>query len=215
MISLIKTINNSKLGVNQAIDDICNKYVLKPNIPWLFPIVNWEGNDEESLLGNYSETRNIQSFNDYGRTKDYVYLYNKINWTDGNILLDTYRNDLLKEMLKQIDGLTFSNEWFIIQNEFFRGWDLKPFVEKSDIKLQFEITRTEISVGVKRISNLEEMFDGVDFSDCDQPDGWFFQKKYSFENIVQTEIIELIEKINQEMFDPSNKESKLYKLLNK
>ena len=89
---------------------------------WFRPLFDtWtDENGKKTCLLNVSSK--IKKYS-YGREGPQVYLWNKHNWTESNVLLSTKRNDILVQMVKDPEFKLEKPE-LAIQEKFFRGWDV-------------------------------------------------------------------------------------------
>jgi len=210
---VIKEVINSQNLVTNTLIDICNNYQRDDNEAWKYPLVHWLGKNGETLLGNYSETRKIQKYNYYGNDPYQVYLYNKNVWTDSNIILSSYRNELIQELLANSSEITFPLVWHNIQNCYFRGWDVKLYRLKDDFHFIYYFDREYLNVGILSTPELIEQFKNISLDPSEMKDGWVCRKAYNYNDIQIFEDIKLlIQKIEEEVFDNSKSKSLISKI---
>jgi hypothetical protein len=212
MQSLIKDIIDSDKPAKVRMVELCSEYELNKEIPWLFHLVKWEGENGETLLGDYSNSRKIKRYNNYGRTRDYVYLFNQNIWTDGNILLETNRNELVSHLLKKYQDLMFSNKWLNIQNMYFRDWDVKMTRIVEGIQFTISVTREDIYVGVKESDDTNLIISQLNIPNKDKQEGWSFRRKYNFENYTLQDLNQVIYHLNEDIFNDQNPNSLIRKI---
>lgn len=212
MQSLIKDIIENNKTAQERMVELCSGYELNQEMPWLYPLVNWEGENGETLLGNYSISRKIKRYNNYGNTPDYVYLFNQNIWTDGNILLDTDRNKLVSLILKTYPDLTFSSTWLNIQDTFFRDYDVNMSRIVDGIVFKIDVTRENVYVGVKESSDPDQIISQLNIPDEDKPEGWSFRRKFNFGNYTSQDLNQVICHINEDVFSEENHESLISKI---
>ena len=209
---LLSEIINSPKQAEECMKEICNNYQVDPNHEWLFPIVNWVGNDGKTLIGDYTETRKLQKYNNYGNDPEHVYLYNITIWTDGNINLTSNRNQFVSKLLKSTPYLKTNNPWFNIDNDFFRGWNILLNRTINDINFTYIIDRSNLSIGVKYSPELEAKIPNLYITETNKKNGWVFTKKFPFDNLLEDQMISLISEIESDIFDENNAESEINKL---
>ncbi|MGM1055454.1 MAG: DUF262 domain-containing protein [Bacteroidota bacterium] len=215
MQSLIEDIAESQKSAKDRMIDLCNKYCVNQEFLWLYPLVNWVGANGKTLLGDYSESRKIKPYNNYGRSPNYVYLFNKNIWTDGNILLDTERNKLVSLLIEKYPDLKFSNSWFNIQNKFFRDWDVKMTLKINGFEFSLIVDRKDIYVGILNNPNTDSVFANLTLKEIDMPEGWSFRRKYNFENYTSKDLNQVIFRLNEDIFNEQNNDSLLSKIKDK
>ena len=200
----------------EVLDEICENYERDPNRVWIYPLVRWVGENGETLLGDFSETRRIKSYNNYGNDPEQIYLFNKTRWTEGNVILSNYRNEILAELIAK-HHIDCSWDWYNIQGRFFRGWDIKVKREFNDYPFEFLFDRQHLRVGIKDSEDLpEDLRDriSVKFEDDEKANGWICSIIFDYQNEVKDEsgIKPFIERINNEVFNKENSESVFSKI---
>jgi len=204
--------NDVSNTTEDALKNICNNYQQDVNLFWVYPLVNWTGNNGETLLGNYSVTRKIQRYNNYGNDPEHVYLYNQTRWTEGNIIISNNRNEIVSELLKNYNDIKPVNDWSNIQNSFFRGWNVQLERKVGDLNFTYILDKVFIRVGIKLTLELEEQFKNFTFNDNNKEQDWICRLKYDYTQIEQKGIKSFIEKIENDVFDDSNPESLINKI---
>ena len=189
------------LNVTKKMKEICDGYNAQAESLWLEPLVKWEGEDGKTLLANYSETKKIQKYNNYGRDGYDIYLYNKNNWTECNLLLSSWRNKIVSSLLKS-EKFSFSpsSDCCNIQDKFFRGWNitLKRQEKRKNKTIEFEylFERQFLNIGIHKIEELDEYFVNVCFPQNTAKEGRLYQRVYDYRAMV-TNDIELVDFVKQ------------------
>ena len=210
---LIEDILSQNKSVTECMKDICSNYQRDDSQFWIYPLVHWFGKNEETLLGNYSETRKIQKYNYYGYETEQVYLYNKTVWTDSNIILSSYRNELVRELLESSKGIVFPLQMHNIQNHFFRGWSIVLNRQIGDIQFIYSFDRKHIRVGIKANEETVDQFNDLSFDDSEIAKGWICRRKYDYNLITSLEDVNiLIQNTEEDVFNINNTNSLLYKI---
>jgi len=219
MRNLIKEIANSNKKTDEVLTDICVNYERIDNISWVYPLVNWVGKDGETLLGNFTDSRLIQS---YGNQ---MWLYKTgSNFTEGNILLSNFRNEIVKEIITNSDDNKFERLEGAIQKTFFRGWNnlliRKVKIKNKEFKFVYFFDRQIVRVGIKNTEDMSNSELSIILSELSKNDygerveGWICQKTFDYQNDVRQEIDinNFIEKIETEVFDNYNPNSLISKI---
>lgn len=210
---LINEISNQSKSASDCMIDICANYVRDESQEWLYPLVHWSGNNGETLLGNFSATRKIQRYNYYGNDPDHVYLYNQTRWTEGNLILSTFRNEVVTALLKFSTDIKQTDKNSSIQDQYYKGWKIVLNREVDKFLFTYILDRENIIVGLKNSLNEEAYLKDLNFDDSDIEEGWVCRKKYNYNLIKSTvEIEPLIETIENEVFDINNSDSLLSKI---
>lgn len=202
---LIKDIIDSGLSAKESMKSICDNYSLDLSKEWLFPLINWFGKNGETLLGNYTETRKIQVYNNYGNTPNYVYLYNKTFWTEGNIILNTIRNKVISALLNKHSDIKINNEWSNIQNSFFRGWHISFKRNVNSLPFIYMFNHEYLKIGLKYTLELKTEF--PDYPIKDQ--NWFYKRSFKYIDLEENDIESFIDLIEREVFDLNNPKSEI------
>jgi hypothetical protein len=221
--ALIKEISSSNKSTNVILNEICANYQRIDKISWVYPLITWVGDNGETLLGNYSDSRLIQSYDNQ------MWLYNSgSKFTEGNIILSNCRNQIVKEILLNSKQTKF--HWYIqsyhgsIQNTFFRGWNVKLFrkvqIVNNEFQFEYFFDRKHLRVGIREIEDLRNEFTNIQLKDSIETDydekavGWLCRKKYDYQNdvIQEIDIINFQNKIEKEVFDISNQYSLVSKI---
>lgn len=210
---LISEISNQSKAASDCMIDICANYVRDESQEWLYPLVHWSGKNGETLLGDFSATRKIQRYNYYGNDPDHVYLYNQTKWTEGNLILSTFRNEVVTALLKFSTDIKQTSKNSSIQDQYYKGWKIVLNREVDKFLFTYILDRENIIVGLKNSLNEEADLKDLNFDDSDIGEGWVCRKKYNYNLIKSTvEIEPLIEMIENEVFDLNNSESLLAKI---
>lgn len=179
LIDEIRNNQNQSESKTTILEDICKNYKRKDNLFWVYPLVHWVGKDKESLIKDFSQTKKIVKY------RDNEYLYNKTIWTDGNILLSNYRNEIISKLLENND-LEYNWEWGNIQNRYFRGWDIR-LIRKIEIKneiieSEYIFDRQFVYIGIRETEELKLKFSNIEFKE-----GWFCKLEYDYIEMVKQE----------------------------
>jgi len=204
---LVEDISKNTTTVEEGLKDICADYQINDSYLWVYPLVNWEGENGETLLGNYSVTRKIQKYDNYGNAPEHVYLYNQTRWTEGNIIISNNRNEIVSELLKNYNDIKPVTDWSNIQNSFFRGWNVQLERKVGDFNFTYVLDKVFIRVGIKSTLELEEQFKNFSFNDNNKEQDWICRLKYDYTQIEQDGIISFLTKIENDVFYDSNPES--------
>jgi len=209
---LVEGISENKKPVMEVLSEICRNYSKEATQIWVYPLVTWEGINRETLLGNYSESRRVQKYNNYGHDPEHVYLYNKTVWTESNILLSNCRNELASALLEFSADIYNSNEKNDIQNTYFRGWNLQLVRIVEGLTYTYSIDRVSVKVGIKSTPELEQRLLETNFDDNEKETGWICRLEFDYAHLEQNLIQGFIEYIEAEVFDKSNSLSLVNKI---
>ncbi|WP_313157365.1 DUF262 domain-containing protein [Sphingobacterium multivorum] len=101
---------------HEVIKEIIGEYEFNAKSLWLWNLAKETivVNDGDCSLLDFSESKNVKNYGDK------TYLFNKNIWTDSNIMLSTYRNQLISSFLAQ-DGASMDWPWGNIADKYFRG----------------------------------------------------------------------------------------------
>ncbi len=212
MQSLIKQIMNSEESAKTSMMNMCNNYSLDLSKKWLFPLINWVGNNGETLLGNYSETRKIMAYNNYGNTPNHIYLYNKTVWTESNIILSSNRNKVISELLKTSTSIRNNHQWSNIQKSFFKGWNIRFERNVSDLPFAYIFDISHLTVGIKHTPELELEFSNFEISEKNRANGWLLKSRFQYNELKEDEINTFLNEIEKKIFDKSSINSLISKL---
>ncbi len=194
----------------QYMQKLCDNYQQKTGLEWVYPIVTWQVNGE-TLLSTYSDSRKIEE-------KDgNVYLcYKTTLQSDSCILLTSSRDRIISEILPYSDGLfdwAYTSYQCNIRDHFFRGMTVTLFrtVELDvigAIKCAYSFDANRIVVGIRYSDN--PVISTEDINNI-----WACSKIYDISQIGnETEIQELIENIEDDVFNLENTNSLLFKANN-
>lgn len=212
MTMLIDEISNQDKTAKDCMKKICENYDFHNKESWVYPLITWVGNNNETLLGNYSTTKRIQKYNNYGNDPEHVYLYNQTRWTDGNIMLSNQRNEIVSAILKSSDQIKFTPDWHNIQNQFFRGWKIILNREIDNLEFSYIFDRRYLRIGIKELEGLTDNLKAITFNDDEIAKGWICRKKFNYEIIILDQINQFIDEIEFEVFDLSNSNSLMSKI---
>lgn len=210
---LILEIMNSSESAKISMKNICSNYTLDLSMKWLFPLINWVGENGETLLGNYSETRKIKTYNNYGTTPNHVYLYNKTVWTESNIILSSNRNIVISELLKTSASIKNNQQSSNIQNSFFKGWDIRFERNVRGLTFTYIFDISHLTIGIKITPEIELEFPNFEVSEKNRENGWLFKKRFKYNELKDEEINAFLNEIETKFFDETNSESVISKML--
>jgi hypothetical protein len=178
---------------------------------WLYHLIHWE-QDGKSLF-DYSETKKIQTYDDSGK----IYLYNKTRWTESNILLSNYRNEIVSMLLLEPYCACYYGDWGNINKTFFRGWDIWLYRKVHDMEFAYSIDRDYIRIGIWKTDDNVQKFQNMEFEDNEKSNGWICRKKYEYNNTItdKNQIKSFLENIEDDIFNVENANSLICKILNK
>lgn len=210
---LIDDISSKNKSATECMDNICSNYQRDDSQIWVYSLVCWSGKNGETLLGNYSVTRKIQKYNNYGNDPEHVYLYNQTRWTDSNILLSNFRNEIVRELLKFSKEIIFPYQWHNIQDQFFRGWSIELNRQVNGIQFIYSFDRKYIRVGIKANEEIVDQFKEISFDDNEIAKGWICRRKYDYNTIKSVgEVNILIQRIEEDVFSGRNANSLVSKI---
>lgn len=210
---LIDDISKQSKSVEECLMDICANYQRDDYQSWVYPLVFWTGINGETLLGNYSVTRKIQKYNNYGNDPEHVFLYNQTRWTESNIMLSSCRNELIRELLYSSKEIKQTWEWGNIQNSFFRGWTIQLERQVENKSFLYVFDRQHLRIGIKSTPELVEYYSEFVFEDDKKEDGWICRVKHDFTMINEVDIKPFITSLENELFNKGNPNSLINKLL--
>jgi len=206
MVNLIHGYDAS-LDLREYFDSVIENFQLTDDNLWLYNIITWE-KKEMSLL-DYSETKKIVKYafwDDVNTDRNRVYLYNKTIWTDNNILLSNFRNQIIKELLEDNKARhlwQFGN----IQRSYFRGKFIDCVRNIGDMKLTYRFEFNTLKVGVLvDSSNIDDIWSEPleEFKEK----YWIFRKCYKFDKITDiNKIKDFLESVEWDFFNESNSNS--------
>jgi hypothetical protein len=191
--NLIVEIKNSPSKSTQNImEDVCINYQRKDSLFWIYPLVHWVGEKGETLLGNYSDTRKVEIYNNYGRDSNNVYLYFKIQWNsywDNNLILSNYRNEIIANLIKNKEVIYSGSNWTNIQNKYFRGLDIilsrKIEINNKEVEFEYFFDRQCVYIGIRETEELTAKFSKLELGE--KKEGWIFQKEFNYIEMVKQE----------------------------
>lgn len=194
-------------SVEEVLRKICSDYQYDSLYPWVYHIVTWEGKNGEILL-EYSESKKIQNYNYYGNWYDQTYLYNKNKWTDGNIMLSSFRNEICEAFIKRF-VLTYSWEWGNIQNRYFRGSVITLSKSLNGNDVYFVFDTQYLRVGLRSSDEDENIIDLPIVDERYKAKGWLYRVKYDFMRDVKclADIHQLGDIIEEQIFNKNNPQS--------
>ena len=194
---LIAQLKMNKESVEDQMEKICTSYTRKQDdSSWIYPLVQWENGSGKSLL-DYSETKHVQQYNNYGCESNNVYLYNKTRWTEGNILLSTFRNEITAEIIKQTGAVFVQNDtdvanwdWGNICGAYFRGWDvrLSKTIQKNGMTfvISYLLDRENAAVGILETEENKAYFADKPIRNQNHTE-WICMTEYDFSAVDSTE----------------------------
>jgi hypothetical protein len=201
-------------SIKDSLNKICSEYNINNNVAWVFPLVNWVGKNGETLLGNYSESRRIISYNYYGYEDEYVYLYNKTKWTEGNINLSSHRNLVVSKLLKFNSEIKMLEEWRSIEHVFFKGRNILLERTLKDFKIKYIVESSKIVVGIVLNVEFKDQFPSYKFTEEQEKIGWIFKIGHEFKSKDENEIDLMLQEIEKNIFDINYPESEISKIEN-
>ena len=92
---------------------------------------------------DYSETMNLKKYGDN------IYLFNQTIWTEGNVLLSSFRNQIISKLLEE-NKFNYNLERGNIQNLFFRGWKPVIYFLYKEIKISLIFKSKSLWIGVNK-----------------------------------------------------------------
>jgi hypothetical protein len=200
-------------GIKEALIKICNEYKINNYQSWVYPLVNWVGKNGETLLGNYSQSRRVISYNYYGYEDEYVYLYNRTKWTEGNINLSSQRNLVVSKLLKFNSEIKMLEEWRSIEHVFFKGRNILLERIIKDFKFKYIVESSKIVVGIELNVEFKDQFPSYKFSEEQEKRGWVFKLENEFKSKSENEIDSMLDEIENNIFDLNNSNSEISKIV--
>ncbi len=214
MRNLLKDLLKREGSINDALVKVCKDYEINSNPAWLHPLVSWEGEEGETLLGDYSESRRVLKYDYYGIEDEHVFLYNKTKWTEGNINLSSSRNKVVSKLLAFSSDILLRDEWCSIHKKFFKGRNIILVRNSNNISFTYEVKSSKIIVGVELTPSFTNHFTSYDITEIQIENGWVFRQEYVFGAKNDLEIEKLFKTIESEIFDLNNSKSEINKILN-
>jgi hypothetical protein len=211
---LIDDIANRMNDVEERLWEICNEYQIDHSQLWVYQLVKWTGKGGETLLGNYSETRRIQKYDYYGNAPMHIYLYNQTRWTEGNIILSNYRNEIIAALLKSYNDVRHNDEWKNIQNSFFRGWNVQLERIVGNFSYTYDFDKDFVKVGIKSTPELEQQLKNIQLTSEERENGWICRLIFDYSYIQIDEIESFLKNIEDNVFTKSNQDSLINKIEN-
>ena len=188
----IKNNQDKSRSIQIIMEDICKNYQRKDDLFWVYPLVRWVGDNGETLLGNYSDSRKIEIYNYYGWDSNNVYLYHKNQWNsnwDNNILLSNYRNEIIANLIQNKEMIYLGSDWTNIQNQYFRGWDIRFIriteINSEEIEFEYLFDRHFLRIGIRETVDLKSKISNIIIEEKEE--GWICQKKYDYIEMVKNE----------------------------
>ncbi len=209
---LIDDFSKANQSAALFLNEVCANYQQVDSRIWLYPLIKWKGKDGKTLLGNFSESRMVQFYDNYGNDPNHVYLYNKSIWSPGNILISNNRNEIVAYILKFSNDIHPDNDGIKIQNSYFRGWDIHLTRLVDGINFSYVIDRIFIWVGIRSNSEYEKQFSNSNFDEEEKDTGWICRKKFVYTQVQPDEMHNFILNIENEIFYKSNPDSLLSKI---
>jgi hypothetical protein len=189
---MVEIKNNQSKSSQNIMEDICINYQRKDSLFWAYPLVHWVGENGETLLGNYSDTRKVEIYNNYGSDNYNVYLYYKIQWNsywDNNILLSNYRNEIIAKLIQNKEVIYSGSNWTNIQSQYFRGLDIKLTrkveINNEEVEFEYFFDRQFVYIGIRETEELRTKFSNLELEE--KKEGWIFQKEFNYIEMVKQE----------------------------
>jgi hypothetical protein len=191
----------------EILKNICDNYQYDDEHPWVYPIVTWEGKNGEILI-EYSESKKIQNYNYYENWYEQTYLYNKNRWTDGNIMLSSFRNQICEALVNRF-RLTHNREWGNIQNRFFRGSTITFSKSINGNDVYFIFDTQYLRIGIQASDNNDDIIDQSIIDEKYREEGWLYRVKYNYmEDVVSlSDIQPFADTIEDQIFNEDNPQS--------
>ena len=140
---LLDLIGTDSAQYEQRFVEICTNYQRIEILLWLYPLI-----DSRIDLLKYSETKKVKTYQ-----WNYIYLFNKTKWTNGNIILSTYRNEIVSKLILVNCCKTIGDEWLNIENLYFRSLEIYLIRDyTSKVRLFYKVTQTDIYVRIPSTS---------------------------------------------------------------
>ena len=209
---LIDDISKENKPVEQCLKEICINYQRDDSQIWVYPLVKWTGKNGETLLGNYSETRKIQHYDNNCNDPNLIYLFNKTNWTEGNIQLSYYRNEIVAALLILSSDIRHNSTWHNIQNCYFRGGEIQLERVVDSYVFTYIIDKNFVRVGVKSDPAPELKLIDTIVIDDEKESGWTCRMKFDYTKVQLEEINKFIENIENNIFERVNPDSLVNKI---
>lgn len=187
-------------------------YQLDPSNLWLYNLIHFE-QDDMSLL-DYSESVKIAKYlfwDDKSEHNNKIYLFNKTNWTDSNILLSNFRNQVISSLWKS--GLVNIDwEYCNIHGAYFRGKIVECVRTLGAFTFIYRFELNTLKLGL-RGQNLADTQPSAEVADQFREKDWIFRKKYHFANIRTAQEVDAFwENVEYDFFDANNPLGGLYTL---
>jgi hypothetical protein len=209
---LIDDLYSNSLPTKESMKFLISNYKRDSKKNWIYPLVTWVGKDGETLLGNYSITRKIQIYNNYGRDPDFVYLYNQTIWTNNNLLISNLRNEIIKMVLNNSSNIFFPLEEHNIQNSFFTGRIIKLVRIIDDIEFIYTFENEFLTIKIKSSNEDSDVSNNLFIENEDEKFVETNHRKFNYNEIIfENQIDSFLEKIEVEVFSLDNSESLLSK----
>lgn len=172
---------------SDPVKSIINDFKFDFSKLWLWNLVKKTivVDEEEHSLLYYSESKNVQYY--YSN----IYLFNKKNWTESNILLTSFRNQIISSLLL-IERYHFESVWSNIDNQYYRGLNPEVYFNFRNFKISLIFHPTEVWIGIKR-SDFDLVFDDdISWIDANNIENEIFEKHViDFSDLVSLENIEI------------------------
>lgn len=130
-----------------AINSVISDYKFSVENLWLWNLVKYDiyevDNETCYTLMDYSETMNLKKYGDN------IYLFNQTIWTEGNVLLSSFRNQIISKLLEE-NKFNYNLERGNIQNLFFRGWKPVIYFLYKEIKISLIFKSKSLWIGVNK-----------------------------------------------------------------
>jgi len=190
--------------------DICQKYVKKDYLDWIYPLVTWQSPSGQDLLTTYSCNQRL----DQKDGKVYLCYKSSLAW-ESSILLSGYRDEIITALLPKVDNIEWTTKSYLcsIHDRFFRGINVTLTrnieLESIDsIKCSYVCDAEKIIVGIRYAENPMLSFDHNNKI-------WACSKIYSISNTTDSVAAQkIVNQIEEEVFDIENNNSLLSKAIN-
>jgi len=209
---LIDEIKASTDTLEKCLEGICKSYQRDNSQIWVHPLVNWVGANKETLLGNYSTSRKVMNYNYYGMEIEQVYLYNHDKWTDKNVMISNYRNEIIAGIINHSPNIQC---WHGVnsQNRYFKGYYVFLYRTVNDIKFTYLFTGNFLKIGIWTSPELIDFYKNFEFDAKEKEFQWICRKNYPISNVNLDGIQPFIQKIESEVFDLENEVSLISKIM--
>lgn len=176
---LLERISNDNLNI---IDEIIDNFNFSIDKRWLWNLVKLDLKNEDGLtkcLMDYSDTMNLKYYDNN------IYLFNQTIWTEGNVLLSSFRNQIISALLASTI-FKFNIEKGNIKNQYFRGWNPTIYFTNKDVKISLIFKTNEVWIGIKDIDVEILLPDQISWIDTENISEGIFGKHIIYFSELQT-----------------------------